>query len=77
MKIFKVFIKSFEAPQRNVKIKILNNFYFNPGSEWEGLILHRSCKKSFKQEMLQKGTISKLIPSLAVSTTSCSEEDAQ
>ena len=29
MKVFKVFIKPFEAPQRGVKIKICINFYFN------------------------------------------------
>ena len=29
MKALKAFIKPFEAPQRNVKIKILVNFYFN------------------------------------------------
>ena len=29
MKALKVFIKPFEAPQRNVKIKIYANFYFN------------------------------------------------
>ena len=28
-KAFKAFIKPFEAPQRNVKIKIYLNFYFN------------------------------------------------
>ena len=29
MKAFKVFIKPFEAPQRNVKIKTEVNFYYN------------------------------------------------
>ena len=29
MKAFKAFIKPFEAPQRNVKIKIKLNFYFS------------------------------------------------
>ena len=32
MKALKAFIKPCEAPQRNVKIKILLNFYFNTTS---------------------------------------------
>ena len=31
MKAFKVFIKSFEAPQRSVKIKIQVNFFSSSG----------------------------------------------
>ena len=31
MKAFKAFIKPFEAPQRNVKIKIYVNFLSSPG----------------------------------------------
>ena len=37
MKVFKAFIKPFEAPKRSVKIKIQLNFYFNTtfGNEWD------------------------------------------
>ena len=38
MKAFKNFIKSFEAPQRSVKIEILLNSYFNTTfkNAWDG-----------------------------------------
>ena len=37
MKAFKTFIKSLEATQRSVKIKIQLNFCLRPGLGWEGL----------------------------------------
>ena len=38
MKVFKALIKSFEAPQRNVKIKLNLIFSLHPGLGREGLI---------------------------------------
>ena len=45
MKALKAFVKNlFEAPQRNVKIKILVNFPLRPGSGREWLITKRFDK---------------------------------